>query len=324
MILPSTSPFRCLVIDLMHESLLPMLENLGVEVTYVPDVKKEEVPDMVQDYQMLVVRSKMRITADFLKHAPNLEILARAGAGVDNIDDGVLEARNITLINAPEGNRDAVGDHTLGLLLALFRKITRGDRQIREGQWLREDNRGEEIGGKTIGLIGYGHMGKSFAKRLMGFDCEVLAFDQQPVENPFPHVRLTSLEEIQEKAQVLSLHIPYTKENHHFVNAQVLAGFRHPLWVLNTARGEVLDHAALVEAMKTGQVPGAALDVLENEKLKTLTSEQHERLTYLMDHPRVILTPHIAGWTHESYVRINEVLVHKLAGFLATRSRESL
>ncbi|ALJ00265.1 NAD(P)-dependent oxidoreductase [Rufibacter tibetensis] len=319
MSLSTASPFRCLIIDLMHESLLPMLENLGVEVMYLPQIKKEEVPAFLPDYQMLVVRSKMRITADLLKSAPKLEVLARAGAGVDNIDDGVLEARNITLINAPEGNRDAVGEHTLGMLLTLFRKINQGDRQIREGQWLREDNRGEEIRGKTVGLIGYGHMGKAFAKRLMGFDCEVLAYDKQPVENPFAHVRLASLEELQQKAQVLSLHIPYNKENHHFINARVLSGFQHPLWVLNTARGEVLDHAALVDAMSTGKVRGAALDVLENEKLKTLTQEQQERLTFLMDHPRVVLTPHIAGWTQESYVRINEVLVNKLKAHLSQK-----
>jgi D-3-phosphoglycerate dehydrogenase / 2-oxoglutarate reductase len=313
----AVSPFRCLVVDLMHESLLPMLETLGVEVTYVPEIKKEEVPAMLPPYHMLVVRSKLRITAELLTQAPNLQVLARAGAGVDNIDEGVLEARHITLINAPEGNRDAVGEHTLGLLLTLFRKINQGDRQIRQGQWLREDNRGEEIGGKPIGLIGYGHMGKAFAKRLMGFDCEVLAYDHQAVQNPYPHVRLASLEEIQEKAQVLSLHIPYTKENHHFVNASLLAGFKHPLWLLNTARGEVLDHSALVQAMQTGHVKGAALDVLENEKLSSLTPSQKERLDYLLQHPRVILTPHIAGWTHESYVRINEVLTQKLQAYLA-------
>ncbi|WP_207431231.1 NAD(P)-dependent oxidoreductase [Sabulibacter ruber] len=314
-----SSPFRCLIIDLMHESLLPMLEKLGIEVTYRPTITKEEVPALLPDYHMLVVRSKMRVTAALLEHAPNLRVVARAGAGVDNIDDGVLEARNIALINAPEGNRDAVGDHTLGLLLALFRKITQGDRQIREGLWLREENRGEEIGGKTIGIIGYGHMGKSLAKRLMGFDCEVLAYDKKEVENPFPQVRLTTLEEIQEKAQVLSLHFPYTKENHYFINEQVLSGFRHPIWLLNTARGEVLDHAALVDAMKTGKVKGAALDVLENEKLKTLTEAQQERLNYLFQHPRVILTPHIGGWTQESYVRINEVLVEKLKAFLVAK-----
>ncbi|GAB2534582.1 NAD(P)-dependent oxidoreductase [Rufibacter soli] len=313
----AVSPFRCLVVDLMHESLMPMLEALRVEVTYVPDIKKEEVPALLLPYHMLVVRSKLRITAELLTHAPNLQVLARAGAGVDNIDEGVLEARHITLINAPEGNRDALGEHTLGLLLTLFRKINQGDRQIRQGLWLREDNRGEEIGGKTIGLIGYGHMGKAFAKRLMGFDCQVLAFDHQAVENPYPHVRLASLAEIQEKAQVLSLHIPYTKGNHHFVNAPLLAGFKHPLWLLNTARGEVLDHSALVQAMQTGRVLGAALDVLENEKLPSLTPPQKERLDYLLQHPRVILTPHIAGWTHESYVRINEVLTQKLQAYLA-------
>ncbi|GGK71394.1 2-hydroxyacid dehydrogenase [Rufibacter glacialis] len=305
----------------MHESLLPMLESHGVEVTYLPQVKKEEVPALLPEYHMLVVRSKMRITADLLKNAPKLEVLARAGAGVDNIDDGVLEARGITLINAPEGNRDAVGEHTLGLLLTLFRKINQGDRQIRQGQWLREDNRGEEVGGKTIGLIGFGHMGKAFAMRLQGFDCEVLAYDQQPVENPFPHVRLCSLEELQQKAQVLSLHIPYTKENHSFVNEQLLAGFQQPLWLLNTARGEVLDHAALVDAMKVGRIRGAALDVLENEKLNALRPEQQERLMYLKEHPRVILTPHVAGWTQESYVRINEVLVSKLTTYLAVRNK---
>ncbi|WP_205503314.1 NAD(P)-dependent oxidoreductase [Rufibacter psychrotolerans] len=313
------SPFRCLVIDLMHESLLPWLQALGVEVTYVPDVKKEEVPALLPDYHMLVVRSKMRITDELLEHAPNLKVVARAGAGVDNIDDGVLEARHITLLNAPEGNRDAVGDHTLGLLLTLFRKITQGDRQIREGQWLREANRGEEIGGKTIGLIGYGHMGKAFAKRLQGFDCEVLAYDIKSVENPYAHVRLTSLAEIQERAQVLSLHFPYTKENHHFINGQVLSGFQQPLWLLNTARGEVLEHAALVEAMQAGKVKGAALDVLENEKLQTLSPEQQARLTYLKEHPRVILTPHIAGWTQESYVRINQVLVEKLKAYFESQ-----
>ncbi|MFC6999257.1 NAD(P)-dependent oxidoreductase [Rufibacter roseus] len=315
----SVKPFRCLIIDLMHESLLPMLEALGVAYTYLPEVKKEEVPALLPDYHMLVVRSKMRITAELLSHAPNLEVVARAGAGVDNIDEGVLEARNITLLNAPEGNRDAVGDHTLGLLLALFRKITQGDRQIREGQWLREGNRGEEIGGKTIGLIGYGHMGKAFAKRLAGFDCEVLAYDKQELENPYPHVRMTALEELQEHAQILSIHIPYTKDNQRFVDADLLTGFKNKLWVLNTARGEVLDHTALVDGLKLGQVKGAALDVYENEKLSTLTPEQQERLVYLHQHPRVIMTPHIAGWTQESYVRINKVLVTKLKEYLRTR-----
>ncbi|WP_192821230.1 NAD(P)-dependent oxidoreductase [Rufibacter sp. LB8] len=317
--LPLQKPFKCLVIDLMHESLLPLLQELGVEVTYAPEIKKEEVPALLPAFHMLMVRSKMRITADLLLHAPNLKVLARAGAGVDNIDDGVLEERGITLINAPEGNRDAVGEHTLGLLLTLFRKIKQGDGQIREGLWLREENRGAEIGGKTIGLIGYGHMGKAFAKRLAGFDCEVLAFDKAPVENPFSHVKLVSLHEIQKKADVLSLHIPYTKENHHFANAEFLAAFQKPLWLLNTARGEVLDHQALVNSMKIGKVLGAALDVLENEKLTSLTSAQQERLSYLHQHPRVILTPHIAGWTQESYIRINEVLVAKLKAFLEGR-----
>ncbi|QHL86062.1 phosphoglycerate dehydrogenase [Nibribacter ruber] len=314
---PAAAPFRCLIIDQMHESLFPMLDGMLVEVTYVPDVKKDEVPDLLPDYDMLMVRSKLRVTEALVSAAPRLKVVARAGAGVDNIDEGVLERHNITLLNAPEGNRDAVGEHTLGLLLSLFRKINSGDAQIRKGLWLREENRGEEIGGKTIGIIGYGNMGKAFAKRLAGFDCQVLAYDQQAVTNPLSYVKLCVLEEILEKVDVLSLHIPYTKENHAFVSQKFIDSFQNAFWLLNTARGEVVDHAALVQGLKSGKVLGAALDVLENEKLSTLTSDQKDRLDVLLEHPRVVLTPHIAGWTHESYQRINEVLVAKLQTYLS-------
>lgn len=293
-----------------------MLTELGVEVTYQPHILKEDVATLLPDFEMLVVRSKMRITAALLEHAPNLQVVARAGAGVDNIDEGVLEARGITLINAPEGNRDAVGEHTLGLLLSLFRKINQGDRQIREGQWLREENRGEEIGGKNIGLIGYGHMGQAFAKRLAGFDCRVLAYDLLPLDPVYSYVQMVSLAEIQAQADVLSLHIPYTQANHAFVNGPLLQGFQKPFWLINTARGEVMDHAALVEGLTSGRIKGTGLDVYENEKLTTLSTQQQGRLRVLHQHPRVVMTPHIAGWTQESYVRINEVLVEKLKRYL--------
>lgn len=316
MLTSSSNRFRCLIIDLMHESLLPMLENMAVEVTYVPHIKKDQVAELLPFYDMLMVRSKLRVTEELVAASPRLKVVARAGAGVDNIDDGVLEKHNIILLNAPEGNRDAVGEHTLGLLLTLFRKINSGDAQIRKGLWLREENRGEEIGGKTVGLIGYGNMGQAFAKRLAGFDCEVLAYDQQKVTNPFSYVKLCVLEEIQERADVLSLHIPYTQGNRYLVNEAFIEKFQNPFWLLNTARGEVVDHAALVKGLKHGKVLGAALDVLENEKLSTLTPDQQKHLEYLFEHPRVVLTPHIAGWTHESYQRINEVLVKKLTTYL--------
>ncbi|WP_231862221.1 NAD(P)-dependent oxidoreductase [Rufibacter sp. DG15C] len=305
----------------MHESLLPMLENMAVEVTYVPHIKKDQVAELLPFYDMLMVRSKLRVTEELVAAAPRLKVVARAGAGVDNIDDGVLERHNITLLNAPEGNRDAVGEHTLGLLLTLFRKINSGDAEVRKGLWLREENRGEEIGGKTVGIIGYGNMGKAFAKRLAGFDCEVLAYDVQAVTKPFSYVKLCVLEEIQERADVLSLHIPFTKNNRHLVSEAFIDRFQNPFWLLNTARGEVVDHAALVKGLKHGKILGAALDVLENEKLSTLSLDQQKRLQFLYDHPRVVLTPHIAGWTHESYQRINEVLVQKLTAYLHALSK---
>ncbi|UOQ76930.1 phosphoglycerate dehydrogenase [Hymenobacter sp. 5516J-16] len=199
----------------------------------------------------------------------------------------------------------------------MFRNIARADREVRAGEWRREANRGEEIGGKTIGLLGYGHMGKAFARRLQAFDCTVLAYDHDPRVEANHHATLVSLPELQARAEVLSVHIPYSPANHHFVNEEFLAGFRQPLWLLNTARGEVLDHAALVQRLQTGQLRGAALDVLENEKLATLSPEQQAWFAYLAAAPNVVLSPHVGGWSFQSYERINTVLVRKLREFLA-------
>ncbi|MET4106241.1 NAD(P)-dependent oxidoreductase [Hymenobacter sp. UYP22] len=308
----------CLVIDEMHPSLPEYLEPLGVTLHYRPDLKAAEVPAALaaHPYDGLVVRSKLRVTRELLAHGPYLRYVCRAGAGVDNIDEEALAEAGVTLLNAPEGNRDAVGEYAMGLLLALFRNIVRADQEVRQGQWRREANRGEEIGGKTIGLLGYGHMGKAFAKRLQAFDCTVLAYDHDPRVETSHHATLVPLAELQERAEVLSLHIPYSVANHHFVNEDFLAGFRNPLWLLNTARGEVLDHAAVVQRLQTGQVRGAALDVLENEKLTTLSLEQQSRFEYLRTAPNVVLSPHVGGWSFQSYERINRVLADKLRLFL--------
>ncbi|MBC8084399.1 MAG: phosphoglycerate dehydrogenase [Hymenobacter sp.] len=308
----------CLVIDEMHPSLPDYMRAVGVILDYRPGLKAAEVPAALaaQPYDGLMVRSKLRVTAELLAHGPRLRYVARAGAGVDNIDEAAMAAAGVTLLNAPEGNRDAVGEYAVGLLLALFRNVGRADREVRAGEWRREANRGEEIGGKTIGLLGYGHMGRAFARRLSGFGCTVLAHDQDPAVRPDDHAVLVSWAELQERAEVLSLHIPYSAANHHFVGQTLLRGFRHPLWLLNTARGEILDHAALVYGLQSGQVRGAALDVLENEKLTTLTPEQQARFGFLTSAPNVVLSPHIGGWTFQSYQRINEVLAGKLQAFL--------
>ncbi len=309
----------CLVIDEMQSSLLPLLAAVGVSADYRPGLTAAEVPAALaaQPYEGLVVRSKLRVTADLLAHGPQLRYVARAGAGTDNIDEAAMAAAGVTLLNAPEGNRDAVGEYAVGLLLGLLRNIARADHEVRLGQWQREANRGEEIGGKTIGLLGYGHMGRAFARRLSAFGCTVLAHDNDPTVLADDYATLVSLPELQARADVLSLHIPYSPANHHFVNASVLGSFSKPIWVVNTARGEVLDHAALVQGLQAGIVRGAALDVLDNEKLNTLSSAQQVTFNYLKSAFNVVLTPHVGGWTHESYVRINEVLVEKIRAFRA-------
>ncbi|WP_303311744.1 NAD(P)-dependent oxidoreductase [Hymenobacter sp. BT730] len=308
----------CLVIDEMHPSLPDYMAEIGVKLHYRPDLTAAEVPAALaaHPYDGLMVRSKLRITAALLAHGPQLRYVARAGAGVDNIDEDALIAAGVTLLNAPEGNRDAVGEYTLGLLLALLRNITRADQEVRQGQWRREANRGEELGSKTVGILGCGHMGKAFARRLAAFGCTVLTYDHDPFCDTGGFASAVTLAELQARAEVLSLHIPYFAANHHFVNEGLLSGFRNPIWLVNTARGEVLDHVALVRALQSGQVRGAALDVLENEKLPALSPEQHARFEFLATAPNVVLSPHIGGWTHQSYERINQVLAHKIAAFL--------
>ena len=309
----------CLVVDEMHPSLLPMLTAIGVAADYQPNLTAAEIPAALaaHPYEGLVVRTKLRITAELLAHGPHLRYVARAGAGTDNIDVAATAAAGVAVLNAPEGNRDAVGEHAVGLLLALLRHIARADHEVRAGLWQREANRGEEIGGKTIGLLGYGHMGRAFARRLSAFGCTVLAHDSNPALAPDDYATLVSLPELQARAHVLSVHIPYSPANHHVVSEGLLAGFAQPFWLLNTARGEVLDHAALVRALQAGTVRGAALDVLENEKIQALQPGQQVLFNYLSTAPNVVLSPHIGGWTRESYARINEVLVDKIRVFRA-------
>ncbi|MBF9254806.1 phosphoglycerate dehydrogenase [Pontibacter sp. 172403-2] len=300
----------------MHPSLFPMLESIGVTADYRPDIKPAEVREALQDFDGLIVRSKMRIVAETLELAGRLQFVARAGAGVDNIDAPALQARGIALLAANEGNSQAVGEFTLGLLLALLRNIPRSDRQVQNKVWLREENRGEEIGGKTIGIIGFGNMGQSFARVLSGFGCRILAYDRFAPEKVTAPAERVSLEELQAEADVVSLHIPYIFENLGFAGENFFKGFNKPIWFLNTSRGDVVDQAALIQHLQNGRIKGAALDVLENEKLHTLSAQQQAQFSYLASAGNVLLTPHIAGWTHESYIRINEVLVSKIRQLL--------
>ncbi|TXK33219.1 phosphoglycerate dehydrogenase [Pontibacter qinzhouensis] len=308
----STSTFRCLIIDEMHPSILEMLEAIGVAADYRPEMQPAEVPAALEDVDGLIVRSKMRITTATVAKATRLRFVARAGAGLDNIEVEQLEQLGIKVLGANEGNREAVGEHALGMLLALVRNIARSDRQVRDKVWLREENRGEEIGGKTVGIIGYGNMGQSFSRVLSGVGCRILAYDcYAPQKIGTPAISAT-IEQLQTEADIVSLHIPYFAGNRHFADEAFFRGFAKPIWFINTARGEVVDQSALVRQLQQGKVKGAALDVLENEKLQTFSERQQQDFEYLQNASNVVLTPHIAGWTQESYKKINEVLAAKI------------
>ena len=305
-----------LVVDKMHESLFPMLQEIGFEADYRPEISPEEIKRIIGNYEVVFVRSKITVDEELLQHAPLLKVVGRAGAGIDQLDVAALEKRNIRLINAPEGNRDAVAEHALGMLLALFNNILTGDAQVRKGIWDREGNRGIELAGKTVGIIGYGFMGQAFARRLGGFGCRVLAFDKFRSGYGNEYAEECSLEKIREEADVVSLHIPLNSENKNLVNTAYLERFRKSIFLINTARGEIIPLKDLRYALESGKVKGAVLDVLENEKLQQLSPAQKENFDYLVKSERVILTPHVAGWTHESYIKINQVLVEKLKNLL--------
>jgi D-3-phosphoglycerate dehydrogenase len=307
---------KILVVDPMHPSLLPLLEGKGLAADYRPELTKEEIMAIVGDYDGLVVRSKVAINEDFLQQAGGLKFIARAGAGMDQIDVDAAGKKGIALLNAPEGNRVAVAEHAIGMLLCLFNKLHLADRQVRAGVWDREGNRGLELLGKTVGIIGYGNTGRELARRIGAFGCRVLAFDKYIGDFSDKHAQQRTLAAIFEESDIVSLHVPLSSETLGWVNKSFLEGFRKNIFLINTSRGEIVPLADLVWALESGRVQGACLDVLENEKLKTLTTAQKEAFDYLAASERVLLSPHVAGWTHESYVKINQVLVEKIAAFV--------
>jgi D-3-phosphoglycerate dehydrogenase / 2-oxoglutarate reductase len=304
---------RILITDDMHASIIPMLEEIGFTPDYRPDIKRPEILSIIANYEGLLIRSKTKIDAEFLAHCTNLKFIGRAGAGLDLIDIEEVTKRNIQVFAANEGNRDAVAEQTMGMILCLFNKINIADNQVRNKIWLREENRGVELSGKTLGIIGYGYMGKALAQRLLGFDVRVLAHDKY---NPVPEdeffAKPATMEQIYEEADIVSLHVPLTEETRLMVNEDFINHFKTDFYLINTSRGEVASVKAILEGLDSGKIKGACLDVLENEKMDKLNIEQEELYTQLFQKQNVILTPHIAGWTHESYQKINQVLVEKI------------
>ncbi|MBF7093381.1 2-hydroxyacid dehydrogenase [Flavobacterium sp. ALJ2] len=308
-------PIKVLHIDSNHPILWEQLQEAGFENHADFTSTKEEIEAKIQDYQGIVIRSRFKIDKQFIDKAINLKFIARVGAGLESIDCDYALSKGIELIAAPEGNRNAVAEHTLGMILSLFNKLNLADSEIRSGQWNRESNRGHELDGKTVGIIGYGNMGKAFAKKLRGFDVTVLCYDIKDNVGD-ENAKQVSLKELQEKTDVLSLHIPWTPETDKMVDAKFINAFKKPIWIINTSRGKNIVTADLVAAMESGKVLGAGLDVLEYEKLsfETLFQDKNtpEAFQYLLDGRKVILTPHIAGWTFESHERLAQVIVDKI------------
>ena len=275
------------------------------------DFIHNEAPDVFG----LVVRSRFRLDELFLSRFPALRFIARSGSGLDNIDQPYCKKNNIALFNSPEGNRNAVAEHVLALLLGLMNNIVQANDEINKGFWNRESNRGEELKGKTIGIIGYGHNGKATAEKLVSFGLTILCYDKYAQVSENQHIKCASLATIFNEADVVSLHLPLTEETHYFADQDFFTAFRKPIYFLNIARGKIVDTSALVAALKSVVVKAAGLDVLEYEEtsFERLFNDQHsEHLTFLKQAPNVILTPHIAGWTKESNFLLSDVLADKI------------
>jgi len=305
---------KVLHLETNHELLINQLNDLGF--TNYEDYKssKEVVEANIHEYDGIVLRSRFTIDKQFLDAAKNLKFIGRVGAGLENIDGDYAEQKGVYLISAPEGNRNAVGEHSLGMLLSLFNKLNKGDHEVRQGKWLREENRGVELDGKTVGLIGYGNMGKAFAKKLRGFDVAVLCYDIKDHVGD-ENAKQVSLAIFQEKVDVVSLHTPQTPLTLNMINTAFINQIKKPFWLINTARGKSVATADLVSALKSGKILGAGLDVLEYEKasFETLfSSKLPEAFRYLINSEKVLLSPHVAGWTIESKEKLAQTIVDKI------------
>jgi len=306
---------KILHIDSNHPLLWNQLEQLGFQNEADFTSSKEEIEAKIENYNGIVIRSRFKIDKTFIDKAKNLDFIARVGAGLESIDCDYATSKNIHLIAAPEGNRNAVGEQALGMLLSLFNNLNKADKEVKKGIWQRESNRGYELDGKTVGIIGYGNMGKAFAKKLRGFDVEVLCYDILPNVGD-ENAKQVSLSEIQQKADVLSLHVPWTIETDKMVNTEFINQFAKSFWLLNLARGKCVVTKDLVSALQSKKVLGAGLDVLEYEKLsfENLFDEhsKNEDFEYLRNRDNVILSPHIGGWTFESHEKLAQTIVDKI------------
>jgi D-3-phosphoglycerate dehydrogenase len=316
---------KILFIDNCHHFLIQSLRNDGHDCIEGYDFTLSEILTIIEDVEGIIIRSRIRLTGNFLSKANKLLFIARAGAGMESIDIEYALNNNIACINSPEGNRNAVGEHALGMLLSLMNNLNRADRQVRKNEWVRESNRGHELQKKTVGIVGYGNMGSSFASKLRGFDCEILAYDKYKSGFGNNYIKESSLEEIMERTDVLSIHLPLTTETEFFINDASINNFRKNFYFINTARGKCVRTDDLVKNIQGGKILGACLDVIEYEDLSFEKISEENDFTknsswqYLIHSDKVILSPHIAGWSFESLEKIAKVLYEKIFAFIQSK-----
>ena len=308
---------KILLLDKNHPLITEQLSEKGFVLEEDFSSSYEQVLEKIHLYEGIIIRSRIPLDAHFLEKAKNLKFIARVGAGMENIDTAKAQELGIKLINSPEGNKDAVAEHVIGTLLVLMNRLFISSNEVKKGIWHREENRGEEILGKTFGIIGYGNMGKAVAKRLSGFGCKTIFYDIKPnLSDEF--ATQVSLQELQENADILSLHTPLTEDTLYMIDEEFISKMKKNFYFINTARGKNLKTSALVNALKSGKIKGACLDVLEYEKTSFENLEtKNEDLEYLLNSEKAIITPHIAGWTHESKIKLAQVIVDKILAFTA-------